>query len=238
VSDAGSVLHGGSPTGAAAMTRKRRVRRIVRQHAGELRMQGFVDLLQHGRHDRVDARGARDLIGDAPQQPLRVVAVAEEPAIELRQPPVAPRAHDQQRRHQERKPPPARLHDRRERLVAVHDDVHQQHGAQDRAERVEEPARQRILQPLAHDQADVEQAVPQDGVGERRRKREEHQRQHGQRPRREDVGAGIEPVAEHDTGAGDAADHGPRLRTPMRRRTVGVSAARRCTTSSARASAA
>ena len=78
-------------------------------------------------------------------------------------------AGDEQRHPDEREPPPARLEHRHERLVTVHDDVDQQQRPEHRDQRIDEAAGQRVSQPLAHDEADVEQPVTQDRVGERSR---------------------------------------------------------------------
>ncbi|MEO7270927.1 MAG: hypothetical protein ABIX28_19535 [Vicinamibacterales bacterium] len=76
-----------------------------------------------------------------------------------------------------------------------------------RDERVDEAAGERVADSLPHDQAEVEQPVAQDGVGERRghRERDEHQQRHC--PRREDVRSGIAQVADDNGHAGRGADN-------------------------------
>ena len=77
------------------------------ENADEFRMQRLIDLLHHGRHNRLEVRRPGDLVGDAPQQPLRVVTVTEKPAVDATEPPLAARAHDPQRRADKGEPPPA-----------------------------------------------------------------------------------------------------------------------------------
>jgi hypothetical protein len=86
----------------------------------------------------------------------------------------------------------------------VHEHDHDQRGQQG----VDKAPRERIAQALTDDEADVEQAMTQDGVGKRRRHGEEHERQRRQRASREDVGFGLEPVTDDDTYAGCGADDG------------------------------
>jgi hypothetical protein len=91
------------------------------------------------------------------------------------------------------------------------DKVHIQRRQRDEArhQQREQPSRERVLEPASHDHADVEQPVPQDRVGERRRQRQEQQRaghhrqaaHHGRlsRPRRG-------PVMDEHPEAGEAGD--------------------------------
>jgi hypothetical protein len=90
----------------------------------------------------------------APQQALCVVAIAEETTVYGAEPLFAPRAHDEQGGPDQREPPPARLQHRHKRLRAVDDDVHQQQRAQSRDQRVNESAREGILQAAADDEAE------------------------------------------------------------------------------------
>ena len=69
----------------------------VFENVDELRVQRLVDLRDDHRHDGVEARGVADLFGDVLQQPLRVVALPEEPAVEALQPAFAARARGNQR---------------------------------------------------------------------------------------------------------------------------------------------
>ena len=154
------------------------VTRHVPQDVHELRVQRLVYLLGHRRRNRVEARGVADLIRDAAEQPVGIVAFPEEPAIDASEPFLAPGPHQPERCPDQREPPPSRSHQVGDRLVPVHEDVEEQDAGKRRDHCVDEAAGQRVAQALPHDQADVEQTVTQDGVGEGRRHCQEAQRQH------------------------------------------------------------
>src|SRR5215204_770054 len=86
----------------------------------------------------------------------------------------------------EQVPPPSRLDELGERLLAVNDDVYEQQSDQDGDQRVEGAASKRVAQPLTHQQPYIEEPVPQYRVGERRRHGQEHQRQQSHVPGLED----------------------------------------------------
>ena len=85
-------------------------------------------------------------------------------------------------------------------------EIHEQQRTEHRDQRVQHPPRERIPHALPHDQAEIEQAVTQDGVGEGCRHRQEHQREHRERAGGEDVGARLQPVPDDRPRAGGHAD--------------------------------
>ena len=137
-------------------------------------------MLHDGRRNRLETRRTRDLLGDARQQSLRVVTLAEEAAIQVHQPRLAPGPDHEERRSERHVhvPPPAPLQQRADRLIAVLDDVPYEQRTKKGNQRIDEATRQRISQPLPHDQPHIEQPVPQDRVRQRRRHRQHDQREH------------------------------------------------------------
>ena len=175
-SDAGSGAGGRSPEGPAAGDPASAAANMdssgsVAEDADELRMQRLIDLLNHRRHHRLEVRGTRDLLRNTPKQPLGIVSLTEEVPVHAPQPGLAVGADDEQRQPDHGKQPPARLEHDQQGLIAVHDDVDQQQCAERRDQGVDKAAGQRVTQALAYDEADVEEPVTQDRVGERRRER-------------------------------------------------------------------
>ena len=158
-------------------------------------MQRFVDLLDDERRDRVEARGAADLLCDALEQPLRIVALPEKPAVEALQPSLAARtraisAAPTSVYHHHRDCSPVSIGS-----LPMQQDVGQQQRTEHGDQGGEQPSRQRVAHALPDDETEVEQPVAQDGVGERGRHGEKHQREHRERAGGEDVHAGVVPVA-------------------------------------------
>ena len=108
------------------------VARLVAQNADELRMERLIDLLDHRRHHRFEIQGASDLLRDAAQQSLRIVSLAKKLPVDAPQPGFAVGADDEERPPDHREPPPARFQHREQRLIAMHEHVHQQDGAERR----------------------------------------------------------------------------------------------------------
>ena len=171
----------------------------MRQDTDEGRVQRFVDLPRDRWGDDVEAGGASYLLRDARQQPVCVVAFTKKPAVYSRQPLLTAGSHEQQCSSNQQVPPPAGRDQRQERLIAVDDDISEQQRTQHRHERIDGLPRQRVAQPLADDEAEIEEAVTQDRVGERGRHGQEYQREQRHVRRRENTRGGIERVADDDS---------------------------------------
>ena len=195
----------GNVRGVAA---EARVGGQVGEDADKRRVQCFVDLLHDRRGNDIEARSALHLLRDARQQPMCVVAFPEEPAVHAREPLLTARSHEEQRSTNQQVPPTACRDQRHDRLITVNDDIGEQQPAKHRDEGIDRPARKRVAQPLADDEAEVEEPVTQDGVGERGRHRQEHQRKQRHRRRRENPRARVVPVAGHDPDRRGAANGG------------------------------
>ena len=185
----------GNARGIAA---EARVGRQVREDADERRVQCLVDLLHDRRGNGIETRSSLHLLRDARQQPMCVVAFTEEPAVHAREPLLTAGSHQEQRSANQQVPPAACRDQRHNWLITVNDDIGEQQRAKHRHERIDRPARQRVTQSLADDEAQVEEPVTQDGVGERCRHRQEHQRKQRHGRRRENPRARVVPVAGDD----------------------------------------
>ena len=95
----------------------------------------------------------------------------------------------------------------------MHDDISEQQRTQHRHQRIDGLSRQRVAQPLADDEAEIEEAVTQDRVGKRGRQGQEYQREQRHGPRRKNARGGIQRVADDDpdrrrrTGRGSKDQH-------------------------------
>ncbi len=151
-----------------------------------LRVEGRRDALGDARRGPLERAGCADLLDDAAQQLAGVVALAEEAPVQAGEP-RGPARVENEARDTERAVEPAALdEDPCERFVAVQEQIDEKEGEADRRERDEQAARGGVLEPPADDEADVEQAVAEDGVGERQRHRQ-HQNLQEQHPERAEV---------------------------------------------------
>ena len=113
------------------------------------------------------------------------VPIAKEPAIERRHPPLALPEHDQAGCRDRQIDPAAIGNHLAHRQVAVAEHVGDEQRQRQRDERQQRATRHGVLQPEPDDDAQVEEPVPQDDVGERHREHHDHEVPHdGERLRR------------------------------------------------------
>src|SRR5512144_2836049 len=86
-------------------------------------MQGALDVRDHARRDLFETGAAADFLDDPGEDPLRVVALAEEPAVARREPALLPGVQDISSEGEDGVPPAPLAQDLDERLIAVSEDV-------------------------------------------------------------------------------------------------------------------
>ncbi len=114
----------------------------------------------------LDAESAANFFHDLAEQPLGIVFVAEEAAIERRKPRAALKVSETCEGGDAPVKPTSRSQNGEKGVVAVEHQVCREKSRQYNRYRQKNPARESVLQPSADNHADVEEPMAQDRVGE------------------------------------------------------------------------
>jgi len=128
--------------------------------------------------DGVEIGEMPDVLGDLREHALSVVLLAEEPAVERHQPGHPADVREGRHRGDRGVHPAARAQDGEERGVAVPEHIDDEAERQRRHQGQQRAARDRVSDALPDDQPDIEDAVPQNRVGQRDREQQQRQRPH------------------------------------------------------------
>ena len=139
--------------------------RIPHHQRRELWMHGRLDLGDHHRGNAIEAAGTADLLRHVLQHGERIVAFAEEPPIDRFQPAPAVGKHDEGRKDHCQILGPASSEHIVHGLVALKQQIENQENRENRHHGEHRPARQCVLKPFPDDEADLEQPVSKDCVG-------------------------------------------------------------------------
>src|SRR4029077_5800394 len=174
----GNDLVGGAQFGIESLSGRRRdgtvctIRRAARDQRAKLSMKRIGNARDHGRSNLVDAGGLANLVGNVVKEFFTVVTIAEEAAIERTEPRLTAHIGQAGECGNSYVEPPSGFENVEQRLAPVYDQVEKQESSNERRNRKQGAARKRVLQAAANDDANVEQAMAQDAVGERERKDE------------------------------------------------------------------
>ena len=181
-------------------------------HVG--RMQGRFDAAHDSRRELSELGRPLEIFGELPKEALGAVVLPEVLPVERVQPSLAAVMDPRRGAHERGIPPEVIANHVAHRRFGMAEHVGDERHRRRRDEQEQHTAGERILQPPPEHQADVEEPMPEDGVGERKRHQKNRQHPRRQAPRREHAGAKVgarrEQVERDHAGRGRASHPGSR----------------------------